>query len=76
MDKWAVATKCQTGWALYEDAARVMVGECGIHSESRFMTPFILKPTTTAMNLKLFEQSPKEKPARNCAGFALHKPRR
>lgn len=53
-----------------------MVGECGIHSESRFMTPFFLKPTTTAMNLKLFEQSPKEKPARNCAGFALHKPRR
>lgn len=40
-----------------------MAGECGRHSESRFMTPFFLKPTTTAMNLKLFEQSPKEKPA-------------
>ena len=26
VDKWAVATKCQVGWALYKDAAGVMAG--------------------------------------------------
>lgn len=49
----------------------VMAGECGRRSESRCMTLFLLKPTTTAMNFKLFEQSPKEKPSQDCEGFAL-----
>lgn len=55
MDKWAVATKRQAGWALYEDTAEVMAGECGRRSESRCMTPFLLNPITCAMNLELFE---------------------
>ena len=42
MDKWAVATKRQGGWALYEDAAGVMAGECDRRSESRCMTPCLL----------------------------------
>lgn len=46
MDKWTVATKCQAGWALYEDAAEAMAGECGRRSESRYATPFLLKPIT------------------------------
>ena len=46
MDKWAVATKRQAGWAPYEDAAAVMAGEFGWRSESRCVTPFPLKPIT------------------------------
>lgn len=47
-----------------------MAGESGRRSESRCMTPFLLKPITCAMNLKLFEYSPKERPARDCAGLS------
>lgn len=46
MDKWAVATKRQAGRAQYEDAAAVMAGEFGWRSESRCVTPFLLKPIT------------------------------
>lgn len=55
MDKWAVATKRRVRWTLYEDAEEIMAGECGWHSESRCMTPFLLNPITCAMNLELFE---------------------
>lgn len=48
-----------------------MAGECVGRSESRCVTPCLLKPTTRAKNLKLFEQSPKEKPMQDCEGFAL-----
>ena len=72
MDKWAVATKRQPGWALYEDAAEVMAGECGRRSESRCMTLFLLNPITWSTSLKSFVLSPKEKPAQVRAGFSLN----
>ena len=57
MDKWAAATKRHAGWALYEDAARVMAGEYGRRSESRCMAPFFfLKPTPYTTNFKSFVQ--------------------
>ena len=62
MDKWAVATKRHAGWALYENAAEVIAGEGGRRSESRRMAPFLLKSTTCAMNLKLFENRQKKGP--------------
>lgn len=73
MDKWAVATKRKPGWALYEDAAEVMAGECGWRSESLCMPPFFLNPITCATNLKPFVRLPKERPPRDCAGLALDK---
>ena len=40
-----------------------MAEECDRRFESRSMAPFLPKLITCAMNLKLLEQSPKEKPA-------------
>ena len=40
-----------------------MAGERDRRSESRRMTPFLLKPITYATNIKPFEEPPKEKPA-------------
>lgn len=73
MDKWAVATKRQERWALYEDAAGVMKGECSRRSESRFTTPFFLNPTSLATDLKPFVRLPKERPAQGGAGLMLNK---
>lgn len=41
-----------------------MAGESGRHSESRYMTSFLLNPITCAMNLKLFENRQKKSPCR------------
>lgn len=48
-----------------------MAGECGGRSESRYMAPSFLSPTTCAMNLKSFMRLPKERPALDCAGLAI-----
>lgn len=69
MDKWAVATKRQTGWALYEDAAEVIAGECGRRTESRCTIPFLLNPITCPTNLKPFVNLPKEGPCNPARAF-------
>lgn len=47
-----------------------MARESGRRSESRCMTPFLLKPIICATSLKPFVHLPKEKPARRRAGFS------
>ena len=46
-----------------------MAGECGGRSESRCMTPFLLKPITCAKNLKPFVQLPNVRPMQDCTGL-------
>ena len=46
---------------------------CGKRSESRCMTPFLLKRITYATNLKTFVQLPKEKPAQAVRAFSQDK---
>ena len=52
-------------------AATELVGECSRRSESRCRAPFPLNSITCATCLKPFARLPKEKPARNRAGFSL-----
>ena len=69
MDKWAVATKHQAGWALYEDAAEVTAGEYGRRTESRCVTPCLLDSIICVSSHESVEQLPKERPMQDCTGL-------